>query len=33
MEQAFGQPNEADVVDALRRRDAISLSLVATLDD
>ena len=33
LEQAFGQPNEADVVDALRRRGAITLSLVATLDD
>jgi putative acetyltransferase len=28
-EQAFGQTNEADLVDALRRREAFTLSLVA----
>lgn len=33
LEQAFGSPNEADLVDALRQRGAITLSLVATLDD
>ncbi|MDA0734233.1 MAG: N-acetyltransferase [Chloroflexi bacterium] len=31
-ERAFGQPNEADLVDALRRRGAVTLSLVATED-
>jgi putative acetyltransferase len=33
LEQAFGKPDEADLVDALRRRDAVILSLVATVDD
>lgn len=32
-ERAFEQPQEADLVDALRRRGAVSLSLVAVLDD
>jgi len=32
-EQAFGSPEEADLVDALRRRGAVSLSLVAEVDD
>ncbi len=30
---AFGQPNEADLVDALRRAGALSISLVAVKDD
>jgi len=29
---AFGRPNEADLVDALRRHNALTLSLVAILD-
>jgi putative acetyltransferase len=32
-EQAFGQAEEADIVDALRRRGAFTLSLVALLGD
>lgn len=32
LEQAFGQPNEADLVDLLREREAITLSLVALKD-
>jgi putative acetyltransferase len=31
-EQAFGQSDEADLVDALRQRGAVILSLVALLD-
>lgn len=33
LEQAFGQPNEADLVDLLREREAITLSLVALTDN
>jgi putative acetyltransferase len=32
-EQAFGQPNEANLVDALRKRGAFVLSMVATDND
>jgi putative acetyltransferase len=32
-ELAFGQPNEADLVDALREKAAAFISLVATVDD
>ena len=32
-ERAFGQPNEADLVDALRRRVEPSISLVAVVDE
>jgi putative acetyltransferase len=32
-EQAFGQPNEANLVDALRKRGAAVLSMVATEND
>jgi putative acetyltransferase len=32
-EQAFGQPNEANIVDALRERGAVVLSMVATDND
>jgi putative acetyltransferase len=31
--QAFGRPDEADLVDALRRRGVVTLSLVAVEDD
>jgi len=33
VQAAFGQPNEADLVDALRRADALILSAVAVIDD
>ena len=33
VEQAFGQPNEANLVDLLREREAITLSLVALKDN
>jgi len=33
LEKAFGQSNEADLVDALRRRGALTLSLVALRDN
>ena len=33
LEQAFGQPEEADLVDLLRARQAVTLSLVAVRDD
>ncbi len=33
LEEAFGQSNEADLVDALRRRGAMTLSLVALRED
>ena len=33
LEQAFGQPNEADLVDLLREREVITLSLVALKDN
>jgi putative acetyltransferase len=33
LEEAFGQSNEADIVDALRRRGALTLSLVALRED
>jgi putative acetyltransferase len=32
-EQAFGRPDEADIVDSLRQRGALVLSLVALLDE
>ena len=32
LENAFGRPEEADLVDALRRRSAVTLSLVAEQD-
>ena len=33
LEEAFGQSNEADIVDALRHRGALTLSLVALRED
>jgi putative acetyltransferase len=33
LEEAFGQPKEADLVDALRRRGGVTLSLVAVRDN